>query len=349
MYNILGISVSHNSSVALISDGKLIYYLEEERLSKRKKDTNPFRTMIDILSKYKIDEIVTVGTNHSPEHITLVGDGESPYYSLARKFYPKVKFNKLNHLHHLTHAACAFYNSGFDKSDVLVIDGCGSLQKEDLLLEWETNSIYEGNKNKGLKLKTQTYQNNLNKIGIGRIYEAITTFLGWNPTEGGKTMGLSSYGKSNNLFPPLFIGEWGNLDFFECNPYNSQVFISKKWQNIIIEKLLDKDLAYHLQQETLNKIKEIISNLNTDTLCCVGGYFLNCVNNYKLIKEFPNIKFYFEPLSNDAGTAIGAAKLLWHESTQDNTKRPQKTLYYGPKYSKKELLEGIKKYVDTPQ
>ena len=35
MYNILGISVGHNSSVALISNGELVYYLEEERLSKR--------------------------------------------------------------------------------------------------------------------------------------------------------------------------------------------------------------------------------------------------------------------------------------------------------------------------
>ena len=347
MYNILGISVGHNSSVALISDGELVYYLEEERLSKVKKDPHPFKVMINLFSKYKIDEIVTVGTNHPPEHIKLVVNGESPYYSLTRKFYPKVKFNKLNHQHHLTHAACAFYNSGFDKSSILVIDGCGSLQKEDLLLEWETNSIYEGNKNKGLKLKTQTYQNNLNKIGIGRIYEAITTFLGWNPTEGGKTMGLSSYGKSNNLFPPLFIGEWGNLDFFECNPYNSQVSISKKWQNIITEKELYKDLAYHLQQETLNKIKEIISNLNTDTLCCVGGYFLNCVNNYKLIKEFPNIKFYFEPISHDGGTSIGAAYVIGKELNFNLNK--QSNIYLGTQYSKKELLKGIKKYVGTPQ
>jgi carbamoyltransferase len=343
MYNILGVSVGHNSSVTLISNGKLIYYLEEERLSKRKKDCNPFRVMIDILSKYKIDEIITVGTNHFPEHVVLVGDGESPYYSLARKFYPKVKFTKLNHRHHLTHAISAFYNSGFDKSDILVIDGCGSLQKENLLLEWETNSIYEGNKDKGLKLKTQTYQNNINKIGIGRVYEAVTSFLGWDPIEGGKTMGLSSYGKPNNLFPPLFVGEWGNPDFFECNPLNSQVLVTKKWQNIINKKELYKDLAYHLQKETLNKVKDIISNLNTNTLCCVGGYFLNCVNNYKLIKAFPNIKFYFEPIAHDGGTSIGAAYVKGKKLNFDFTK--QTTLYHGPQYSKEQLIEGIKKYV----
>jgi carbamoyltransferase len=76
----------------------------------------------------------------------------------------------------------------------------------------------------------------------------------------------------------------------------------------------------------------------------VGGYFLNCVTNYYLQKRFPDIEFYFEPIANDAGTAIGAAKLLWHDLTQDTTIRPFKSLYLGKQYSKKKLLKGIKKY-----
>jgi predicted NodU family carbamoyl transferase len=35
-YNILGIHPGHNGSAALVSDGKLVYYLEEERLSSLK-------------------------------------------------------------------------------------------------------------------------------------------------------------------------------------------------------------------------------------------------------------------------------------------------------------------------
>ena len=40
-YNILGINPNHNGSAAVISDGKLVYYLEEERLTKEKRDGNP--------------------------------------------------------------------------------------------------------------------------------------------------------------------------------------------------------------------------------------------------------------------------------------------------------------------
>jgi predicted NodU family carbamoyl transferase len=68
------------------------------------------------------------------------------------------------------------------------------------------------------------------------------------------------------------------------------------------------------------------------------------VTNYYLIKRFPDVEFYFEPIANDAGTAIGSAKLLWYILTQDTTIRPLKSIYLGKQYSKEELLKGIKKY-----
>ena len=45
-YNILGVNLSHNSSIALVSDGRLVFYLEEERLSRMKRDGNPFSKKI---------------------------------------------------------------------------------------------------------------------------------------------------------------------------------------------------------------------------------------------------------------------------------------------------------------
>jgi carbamoyltransferase len=50
-YNILGISIGHNASACVLSDGELVYFLEEERLSKLKRDSNPFRVMVDICIK----------------------------------------------------------------------------------------------------------------------------------------------------------------------------------------------------------------------------------------------------------------------------------------------------------
>ena len=40
-YNILGINLSHNGSLCILKDGKVDFYLEEERLSRKKWDTLP--------------------------------------------------------------------------------------------------------------------------------------------------------------------------------------------------------------------------------------------------------------------------------------------------------------------
>ena len=112
---------------------------------------------------------------------------------------------------------------------------------------------------------------------------------------------------------------------------------------------LEKDLAWKVQNDTQqlvgDYIEKAIQKTGLKQVCCSGGYFLNCVTNYYLVKRFPNIEFYFEPLANDTGTAIGSAKIQWHFENQDNIIRPLKSLYLGKQYSKDELLEGIKKYI----
>ena len=99
-YNVLGINPGHNGSAALVSDGKLVYYLEEERLSREKRDGNPFRTIIDICSKYKVDKLVIGGTNDQSEYNLLPWNQESPYVSLVRKYYPNIKVVWINDEHH---------------------------------------------------------------------------------------------------------------------------------------------------------------------------------------------------------------------------------------------------------
>ena len=129
-YNILGVNPGHNGSVALLVDGELVYYVEEERLSRLKYDGNPFRGILDVLSKWHVDVIVVGGT--SPDPCRLPWNMEDPYSALVRKFNPNVKVLNLGHDHHAGHAATAFYNSGFDKAVAIVVDGAGSYKKEQL-------------------------------------------------------------------------------------------------------------------------------------------------------------------------------------------------------------------------
>ena len=85
-YSILAINPGHNGSAALIVDGELIYYSEEERLSRMKYDGNPFRAMVHVLVNHRIDELVIGGTTNQLSQLPWTG--EDAYTALARKLCP---------------------------------------------------------------------------------------------------------------------------------------------------------------------------------------------------------------------------------------------------------------------
>jgi carbamoyltransferase len=133
---IMGISRGHNSGVCLLKNGKIVFAIEEERLSRKKYDGSPFASMVKV-KEYtdKIDYMFIVHTQ--PLHTSGAIDfsGDNMYVGLARKLglidqhadphnHPQV-FD-LSHQHHKVHAACAFYRSGFDEAVAVVVDGCGS-------------------------------------------------------------------------------------------------------------------------------------------------------------------------------------------------------------------------------
>lgn len=345
-YNILGINLSHNSSVCVLSDGEIVFFLEEERLSRNKADIQPLYLLNYVSNQFNINEIVISGLSNLFEN--NYSYKKSLFYSISQLF-PNIPFNDLLDKHHLTHASCSFSNSGFKSSLVLVIDGNGSPLTKDYFELWETESIFSFNyklppKTLYKSFRSHNLKDNLYDplVNITKTYEAINVFLGLGTgLECGKTMGLSSYGSYNKNIPPLIINKKGNPTAFKyISPYTGYFNLDIKYK---------KDLAYHIQKETQEAvgdyIEEYLNKTNHKNVVCSGGYFLNCVANYYLTKRFPDVKFYFEPISSDAGTSIGAAKLIWQKKIQDITLHPQKTLYYGPKYSKEELLEGIKKYL----
>ena len=370
--NILGINIGHHSSVCLLQNGEIIYFIQEERLNRQKHSPLPFKSVIELIQNYPIDVITwaSPGSPKNEECFPLLLN------RLALTYNPNTKFINYSSNHHKIHAASTFYNSGFKEGVCIVIDGIGSSYKNENnnFLNYETESIYQCSYPDNL---IELYKNILNTsrfVNLSRAYEAIAMHLGWGRYEVGKVMGLAPYGKSNSLIPNLIYKNIANPQIFYTNHHQKGKYPSEKFpQTFIDEKLnpnlklnidprewhynpskisnLEKDIAWKIQKETQelvgDYIEQAIEKTGLKQVCCAGGYFLNCVANYYLIKRFPNIEFYFEPISYDAGTAIGAAQLAYREFTKDNNIYPQKTLYYGPQYSKEELLEGIKKYVDN--
>lgn len=384
-YNILGINPGHNGSAALLVDGELVYYIEEERLSRQKYDGNPFRGILHILSRWHVDEIVLGGT--SPEHPLLPWTGEDPYSALVRKFNPNVKVVNLGSEHHLGHASCAFYNSGFEEAVAIIVDGAGTYKEESLDEEgkykakgFETESIWVCKYPNDFALLCKVYGDNQGQkmsngrfdfdsaVTITKAYEAVSHYLGFGFIEAGKTMGLAPYGKKDDSIPPLFHGNRASKDLFIPN-YPAGAFIDQarfpqfaresdpnEWHRNP-DKLLDieKNLAWQIQQDTQqlvgHMIEQAVNATGIKNVVIAGGYGLNCVANYYFAKRFPDVKFYFEPMAHDGGTAIGVAKLIWHgreseDNQKDSTIRKQSSLYHGTQYDIEEINAALKKHSD---
>lgn len=373
-YSILAINPGHDGSAALVVDGELIFYIEEERLSRMKRDGNPFRAMLHILNSHMVDELVIGGTSNNIA--ILPWTGENPYAALARKFNSNIRITLMGHLHHLGHAASAFYNSGFDTAAAVIVDGAGSYTQENMsengpvTAGYETESIYQCAYPSEFNAVYKRYadansiyfDNGIQEFDsattITKAYEAVSEYLGFGFIEAGKTMGLSAYGKPDDDIPPFFINGRGNKNlllpaypagaFIDENrwPYLKRFNVPQNWHkdsNLVRD--VDKNIAWKIQHETeqqmIELVKKAIDITGETNIVIAGGYGLNCVCNYQLLAEFPNCRFFVDPTSNDGGTAIGLARYAWHIRTQDTTVRPLTNAYLGvmPSYQQLQLIE----------
>jgi len=188
------------------------------------------------------------------------------------------------------------------------------------------------------------------RAGITKTYEAATEYCGWASIEAGKTMGLSPYGKKNDKIPPLFdtsgkypvssrniiIPRYPNGAILDYLMYDELEEIPKDDPTLLQSR---RDIAYAVQTETqeqaLRIIKMAVERTGNKNVVLSGGYALNCVANYFYLTELNKlgINLYIEPVSNDAGTAMGAAFMVYHGTNEEAPVRMKnETLYLGPKY-----------------
>lgn len=191
------------------------------------------------------------------------------------------------------------------------------------------------------------------RAGIVKAYEGVTEYCGFSAIEAGKTMGLFPYGKPNDKIPPLF-DETSRIPLTNRNLFVPKYPMSSMVNGFLFDGLDEmlqggaddvtylqsrRDMAYAVQTQTqeqvLRLIKDAVKRTGRKNVVLSGGYGLNCVANYFYLTELnkEGINFYVEPISNDAGTAMGAALMFWYGMHSDETIRVHDTLYLGPQYS----------------
>jgi carbamoyltransferase len=252
----------------------------------------------------------------------------------VRDEIPPLRYYK----HHLCHAATAFYCSGLSEAAVLVFDGHG---------EEHTISIYHGS---GRSLRSVRH------IGLphslGWFYSAMTEYLGWDPNEGEvKLMGLAPYGGPD---PALhaFVAEFLRLtpDGVRVDP-DCIFYGSRSYGRFFGDKIAarlgpprgpaeeitqrHRDIAYAVQQRleeaALHLARLALRETGSRNLCIAGGVALNCKMNGVLHRAGIADRLFVQPLSYDAGSALGAAMLAAEEGG-DDCRFTMEHLQYGPAY-----------------
>lgn len=382
---ILSIHNGHDASVVLIRDGKILYYVQEERLNgiKHFGAALPMRALdqcfqtlnisqndlgfivvpglhqikeIDLLfhaqSSEKID--ISSGETKFADKLRAMAVNAAGYFSyfnitdqmdfpVYRSTYPiKNKTRLLQINHHLSHAASAYYTSGFDECLVVTADGSG---------DGLSVTAWVG---KAGELKPVI------KIGrngsLGFFYNIVTEALGWQISEGeGKTMGLAPYGNTNKIK--------GVLDFITpvysdgrlVKPKFFGIFKSWKtdgtfhWhtpQSTKVKKLIDKygreniaaEAQRVLEEQMLNFITPWIKKLKIKKVAAAGGVFLNVKMNQRIWETGLLDDFFIYPDAGDAGLTIGAG-LFAHYSILKNKYIPKriKNTYWGKEYPDEEI------------
>lgn len=173
------------------------------------------------------------------------------------------------------------------------------------------------------------------RAGIVKSYEAVTEYCGWSSIEAGKTMGLFPYGSETKQIPQLFDSD-SDVPLTNRNlivptypngaKINSGIFNYLNQHDAEDITLLEnrRNLAYAVQKQTQEQVVKLIRKAIEITgnkkIVISGGYGLNCVANYYYLDQFKDegVEIYVEPISNDAGTAIGAALLVYKDLAPDN-------------------------------
>ena len=355
---ILGISPEHDSSTCLLEDGIIKYFMKEERITRVKRDHYPVRTVSELVKDNDIDYIAWCSPSKN----------DGTFINFSKECFRDKSFKDIFNFsdkHHLTHASLAFYNSGFNKAAVIVVDRNGSKlhnscrESESVFIAsypcvfeevyksfWIVdNSAYEDIANLR-KDKPHCEIECRSMFGVVKTYETATSLIGQNALENGKTMGLAAYGDKDTDYPNLFSKDNIPTDYLFGHDllHGNRMAVHQdlhQFRTLNVDKdnyKLYADYAWQVQKQTQEAVCKLIEKTIKRTgfkkICITGGYGLNVVANHFYTTRFPDVEFYFEPLADDSGNSIGGAMYVHRYVTQDPIIRPLKhTFFNGVNYS----------------
>ena len=381
--NILGISAFyHDSAACLVRDGRLVAAAQEERFTRKKHDERfPQHAIdycleegglapadLDVVAFYdkpllKFDRLLETYLAYAPVGFRSFCTA-MPLWLRTKLHLPRVidrglrggyKGRYVFAEHHQSHAASAFFPSPFEEAAILTVDGVG---------EWATAAWGVGRGNRIDLSHELRFPHSL-----GLLYSAFTYFAGFKVNSGEyKLMGLAPYGRPR--YKDLILRHLIDLkpdgsfrmDMAYFNYCQGLTMTGRKFDRLFggpprkPEAPLtqrEMDLAASVQAVTeeilLGMARHVLSETGMRHLVLAGGVALNCVANGRILREAGADHVWIQPGAGDAGGALGAALLVWHQMLGnarqvDGVHDSQQGSLLGPAFTTlqiREFLDGI--------
>jgi carbamoyltransferase len=363
----------HDTSVALIKDGLVIFAAAEERFSRFKRDARFPSLAIGAALKYAgigfrdldavafgwnrggvtplhtLRAVVTHRLSASPGFVVgnVIAMAHEIYYGNGRRNleqrFGSVAAKQLFYVdHHLAHAWSAYALSGFDEALVVVMDGRGATQ---------ATTLYHGCGNRLRPFRTIQWPNSL-----GVFYEAFTDLLGFERhNDEWKVMGLAAYGQPT----------YDLSDILQVHPggyhVNTKLICGRWWNDISYliqrfgprrnpEHITDTDcnlaasVQNALEQAIFAVVAEGVRVTGSRNLCLAGGVAMNAKANGRLLSSGLINSIFVQPAATDDGTAIGAALTAYGALTGVVPRYRLPHVYLGPEYLNEEIETVLRTY-----
>jgi len=316
---ILGVNeASHDASVSLIENGKIIFAGHAERYSKQKNDW--------YINNSLVNDALSYG---APDAIAYY---EKPFLKASRLFLKggvgdwKPRFNiegipRKSFSHHYSHACAGYYTSSFSDAAIVVLDSIG---------EYNTSTIWVG---EGEKIKLKFKQNY--PVSFGLFYSAFTQLVGLMPNqEEYIMMGMAAYGdwtkyykQMDNYFPR-----------YDKQKYNFHKGITD-WGWVSEQDKFDIAAAVQVvyEQRLIDFMRYAKSLTKKNNLVFMGGCALNCSANTKLWEIFNDV--WIMPNPGDSGSSLGAAAALYGKHLDWQT--PYLGYDLGGEYPVNKIIKGL--------
>jgi carbamoyltransferase len=223
--------------------------------------------------------------------------------------------------HHASHAANAYYTSGFDEALIVTLDGYGS---------GLAGSISVGRDGRIERVHDLEYPHSL-----GTYYESVTSGLGFKPSRHeGKIVGLAAYGDPAVLKDVLlarFDIQDGNFRIRESNNVYFTRMLSTQFPKI------DVAAAYQHVLEVVGThyVAHYLRKTGLKNVVMSGGVVANVKFNQR-VREIPGVeRIFIHPNMGDGGCGTGAALLEFegHAALHE----PLANAFLGPCYTDDEI------------